>query len=953
MAFRTIGVRLRMELGQYRKDTEDAAGQNRKLKGSLDDLGKSGQANLDKLGHRMTLVGAGLAGVAGLVIKTTMAFDRQMSEVGAVSNATADQLGQLRDAAIEAGQATVFSATDAAKAEAELAKAGISTSDILGGALTGSLSLAAAGTLDLADAATISAAAMNTFNLKGSQVGHIADVLAAGANKSAAGVEDLGQGLQQVGLVANQAGLSLEDTVGVLAAFADRGLRGSDGATSLKTALQRLIAPTDEAASTLKRLGISAYDGNGQLVSIVNIAGQLQDKLTTLAPAQRNAALQTVFGSDAIRAANILYAEGAKGIAGYISAVDDQGAASRVAAAKLDNLSGDVEQLTGSLETLTIQSGSGINTGLRTIAQGVTGIVNGLGSLPPPVLTAATVLIGLTGITLLGAAAAIKFKSGWASARDELNKLGPESLTLGTKLGTLAKWAGVAGVAVAALESAGSIIRTAFAPDLETNVDSLSNALVEFSRSGHLAGDAAKILGDNMSDLDAALGFSNSPNAASLLKGIEVIPLLGDAVDAINGNSLDDLSTRLQTLDDALAHMVETGKGDEATQIFERIRAEADKMGVPLEQLQADFPKLIAASAKFTGETHAAAGQWDEAWEGMNGAVKPVIATTKATGLAFDELAKSFGIVTDDAKDLTFAMIALNNPMLDLRDSQRGAEASVDGLDAALKKSKGSLDIHTAAGRDAAAAVDQLAKSAADLGQKTFDETGSTSKADAAYSQYIGTLRKLLLQSGKSKKSVDDLIDSIARIPTWKQAEIKVKAVLEPTGTGWSTLHRMEDKGVQITAHISTAVDWSSLRNAERQIQQGAAVSVSPSNRMSGGITLRHASIGSLRGADMFPAGASPLYAFAEPATRGEAFIPKEGNYGRSMSILSAAAGWYGADVIPRNSWYGSAPAAVNGRVDVNVRVEDPRGQQLHKSLTSYAVQTNRSPADLWPTARR
>jgi hypothetical protein len=55
------------------------------------------------------------------------------------------ELDQLRQAALKAGKDTAYSATEAAQAEAELAKAGISTQTILGGGLSGALSLAAAG----------------------------------------------------------------------------------------------------------------------------------------------------------------------------------------------------------------------------------------------------------------------------------------------------------------------------------------------------------------------------------------------------------------------------------------------------------------------------------------------------------------------------------------------------------------------------------------------------------------------------------------------------------------------------------------------------------------------------------------------------------------------------------------------------------------------------------------
>jgi TP901 family phage tail tape measure protein len=78
-------------------------------------------------------------------------------------------MGELRAAAIKAGADTQYSATEAAHGITEMAKAGVSAKDIMGGGLTGALSLAAAGQLDVADAAGIASTAMTQFSLSGSQ----------------------------------------------------------------------------------------------------------------------------------------------------------------------------------------------------------------------------------------------------------------------------------------------------------------------------------------------------------------------------------------------------------------------------------------------------------------------------------------------------------------------------------------------------------------------------------------------------------------------------------------------------------------------------------------------------------------------------------------------------------------------------------------------------------------
>lgn len=338
-----------------------------------------------------TALAAGLGAVGFAAVDASTDFNKSMSGVGAVANATESDLKALSDAALKAGADTSFSASEAATAEAELARAGVSVADILGGGLTGALSLAAAGQLDLGTAAEITGQALNIFNLEGDQASRVADVLASGANKSAADVGNLGQALQQSGLVASQLGIGLEDTVGVLSLFADNALLGSDAGTSFKTMLQRLVPQSQEQADAMDQLGLSFFTAQGQFVGLEETANRLQKALGGLTEEQRSAALTTIFGSDSVRAAGILYSAGAKGVDEYTRAVQDQGAAQRVAATQLDNLSGDIEALSGSWETLLISLGQSADTGLRDVVQGATGFVNDLtDALDSPEVSAVT-----------------------------------------------------------------------------------------------------------------------------------------------------------------------------------------------------------------------------------------------------------------------------------------------------------------------------------------------------------------------------------------------------------------------------------------------------------------------------------------------------------------------------------------------------------------------------------
>lgn len=378
MPGRDLMVRIRADITDFQNKVRLAQGQVSKFdKNVQSGTTKSGKA-LSALGLSYRGVGFAAAAGAGAAVKAFADFDAQMSAVQATGRDAERNIDALRRAAMQAGADTAFSAGEAAAGVESLLKAGISAADVMGGGLDGALALAASGNLDVAGSAEAAAAAMSQFALDGQDVPHIADLLAAGAGKANGEVSDMAQALNQAGLVAAGAGANIEETTGTLAAFAKSGLLGSDAGTSLKTALQRLQAPTAENKRLMSQLNISAYDANGNFVGLANIADQLRSAFKGQSDEARSAALATIFGADAVRAANVLYKEGGDGIREWTKAVDDAGFAAEVAATKQDNLKGDLEKLKGTLDTMFISGGSKGNGPLRGLVQDIDDALKGI-----------------------------------------------------------------------------------------------------------------------------------------------------------------------------------------------------------------------------------------------------------------------------------------------------------------------------------------------------------------------------------------------------------------------------------------------------------------------------------------------------------------------------------------------------------------------------------------------
>lgn len=604
-------------------------------------------------------------------------------------------MGLLREAALEAGARTVFSATEAAGAIENLAKAGVSTADILGGGLDGALDLAAAGGLEVADAAEIAATALTQFNLEGSDMTHVADLLAAAAGKAQGDVTDMSFALKQSGLVAAQFGLSIEETTGTLAAFASAGLLGSDAGTSFRSMLLHLGNPTAKSATLMKELGIAAYDAQGNFVGMASLAEQLATKLGPLPQAQRDAALATIFGSDAIRAANILYNQGAEGITDWIEKVDDQGYAAETAAARLDNLKGDLEQLGGAFETMLIDMGEGADGPLRGLVQGATDAVNAFGKLPDAAQTALLVIAGGGGLLALGIAGIGKLVVGISNTKNALEDIAPAG---GRARSAMDKVVGVA-AGIGALVAAWEL--------LQKTVDITAVGVGEAEES------LAKLRNGEITDMISGLGELEGQLEAN----DRWFGLIPKSLDGWTKSAKDSYEVNAQfaetigAIDEALTSMVAGGdiqlaqetvaalgeqlglSGDELdafvnehlpgyTDGMAGVRAAAEEAGKGVGSLSDDFvavdENIEAATERLQGWLDALAVATDPVF-----ALNDALAGVTEAELAFNEAVEKYGPTSAEA---TEASVNMARAVAGLEAAALDGELSFDAFDSKLQQ---------------------------------------------------------------------------------------------------------------------------------------------------------------------------------------------------------------------------------------------------------------------------
>jgi TP901 family phage tail tape measure protein len=379
---------------------QQGAGQ---AKGALGGL----QGTLAGVGETLTKrVTLPLVGVGVAAAKVAGDFEAQMATLSVAARGSSVSLETLREAALKTGADTSLvgiSASESAEAIENLFKAGQDATDIFGdlngyldgtaelsGSLRAAIDLQAASELDLAQTSELVAITMATFGLEADDAGRIVDSFVQSADASVTSVSELGDAMVNVGPLANSLGWSLEDTNTALAILSERGIRGAEAGTNLKSMMLNLMKQTDPVTDALRELGVALFDAEGNMKSLPVILGELEGAMAGATQEQRSYYIQTLAGSYGQAAMNTLLGEGSAGWAEMEAGIASAATAADVAGARTDTFQGAMEALQGTIETLLIQAGTPlINDFLRPAVEWLSEVVGWFTALSPEVQQAA------------------------------------------------------------------------------------------------------------------------------------------------------------------------------------------------------------------------------------------------------------------------------------------------------------------------------------------------------------------------------------------------------------------------------------------------------------------------------------------------------------------------------------------------------------------------------------
>ena len=351
-----------------------------KIDTSIDGSGFSaGLKNLGSMAAKgLAAVTGSLTALGGAAIKIGADFEAGMSEVAAISGASAEQLAALTEKAKEMGAVTKFSASESAAALKYMAMAGWDTQAMLDG-LPGVMNLAAASGEDLALVSDIVTDAMTAFGLQAQESAHFADVLAKASSSSNTNVAMMGETFKYVAPIAGSLGYSIEDTAVAIGLMANSGIKGSQAGTALRSVLTRLAKPPKEAAEAIKALGLEMTDAEGQMLPLSEVMGQLRTSFKDLTQEQKVQMAAALGGQEAMSGLLAIVNASEEDYQKLVKQINNaNGAAQEQAEIMQDNLKGAIEELGGAAETLGIQVYESVQTPLRDIVDDATEMVNGL-----------------------------------------------------------------------------------------------------------------------------------------------------------------------------------------------------------------------------------------------------------------------------------------------------------------------------------------------------------------------------------------------------------------------------------------------------------------------------------------------------------------------------------------------------------------------------------------------
>ncbi len=557
------------------------------------------------------------------------------------------------------------------------------------------------------------------------------------------------------------------------------------------------------------------------------------------------------------------------------------------------------------MENLGESAGAILAPGLELLASGASAAAEGLSGLPVPAQQA---IVGVTGLTAAAVylvpkivETASTMKDGVTAARDWGRAMRDSG-----NLSTLTKGVGVAAAGIGAFTI--TLDQLNKAAESGIDVAGLSKDLEQLGTGSAEVSDVLKTMNVDLDGLAAAFGqASRSPRDFGDAVGYMASNLApgGDW----NASDLRKAQNQVKDLDAALADAVKGGNADAAAKAYQKLAGELVQQGVAVDEFAGLMPKYNAEMDRaqrgnegLAGAAETTASKIAEEESQSSKSAR----TSEQAAESHKRNADALKRIADEASAATDAIKSYFDEATGQVSDQIDVERALDAVSQSFKDNGIALSISAEGGRQNREAIIAAKDAQVEYAMTLRDQEGSNAAIQAMVG-YSDSLYQTLIQAGLTKDQASALIAEMGLTPTdifttfgsnHTEAELQAQSVRDSINAvpGWKDIYfnALTDEAkakIAELSQIANEVGGSVLSGtAGAAIQQSQAAHQGRWGAVTayakGGITPAHVT-------------SSQLFKYGEPATGGEAFVPKNGDKKRSTAILGEAAGWYGMKVVP------------------------------------------------------
>lgn len=377
---RTAEQELRSQINSTNRKLQDQQSAAQQVQSAAANMGDVLKANLwsSAIQSAVSRLVSSLKSAAEYCYNVGSSFEAGMSQVAAISGATASEMEQLTAKAKELGASTKFTATETAQAMNYMAMAGWNAEQMLSG-IDGVMSLAAASGGDLAQVSDIVTDAITAFGLKAEDVGHFSDVLAAASANANTNVAMMGETFQYCAPIAGALGFSIEDVAEAIGLMANSGIKSSMAGTALRTLFTKLSDDIKITGDSLGEVTIQTSNADGTMRSLTDILTDMRAAFAQLSQSERSNAAESIAGKYAMTGLLALMNSGADDVDKLRTAIEKcDGSSANMADTMQNNVSGAVTIMKSAMEGLGIAVYDKFGEKLKSVINGATDIFSDL-----------------------------------------------------------------------------------------------------------------------------------------------------------------------------------------------------------------------------------------------------------------------------------------------------------------------------------------------------------------------------------------------------------------------------------------------------------------------------------------------------------------------------------------------------------------------------------------------